>query len=45
MGIALITPFKADMSVDYEALLRLVEYQVIPSYVTVVINDKISATN
>lgn len=28
MGIALITPFKADMSVDYEALLRLVEYQV-----------------
>lgn len=28
MGIALITPFKTDMSVDYEALLRLVEYQV-----------------
>ena len=28
MGIALITPFKADMSVDYEALERLVEYQV-----------------
>lgn len=28
MGIALITPFKADMSVDYEALLRLVEFQV-----------------
>ena len=28
MGIALVTPFKADMSVDYEALLRLVEYQV-----------------
>ncbi len=28
MGIALITPFKADMSVDYEALERLVEFQV-----------------
>ena len=28
MGIALITPFKADMSVDYDALERLVEYQV-----------------
>ena len=28
MGIALITPFKADMSVDYDALKRLVEYQV-----------------
>ena len=28
MGIALVTPFKADMSVDYEALKRLVEYQV-----------------
>ena len=28
MGIALITPFKTDMSVDYEALLRLVEFQV-----------------
>lgn len=28
MGVALITPFKADMTVDYEALQRLVEYQV-----------------
>ena len=28
MGIALITPFKADMSVDYDALERLVEFQV-----------------
>lgn len=28
MGIALITPFKADFSVDYDALRRLVEFQV-----------------
>lgn len=28
MGVALITPFKSDGSVDYDALLRLVEYQV-----------------
>lgn len=28
MGIALITPFKSDFSVDYQALRRLVEYQV-----------------
>ena len=28
MGIALVTPFKADMSVDYDALQRLVEFQV-----------------
>ncbi len=28
MGIALITPFKSDMSVDYDALKRLVEFQV-----------------
>lgn len=27
LGIALITPFKQDGSVDYEAILRLVEYQ------------------
>ena len=27
LGIALVTPFKQDGSVDYEALLRLVEYQ------------------
>mgnify|MGYP002225476336 FL=1 len=27
MGVALITPFKEDDSVDYEALLRLVDYQ------------------
>ena len=28
MGIALITPFKSDGSVDYEALERLVNYQI-----------------
>ncbi len=28
MGVALITPFKSDKSVDYEALMRLVDYQV-----------------
>ena len=28
MGIALITPFMEDESVDYEALLKLVEYQI-----------------
>ena len=28
MGIALITPFKSDGSIDYDALLRLVEYQI-----------------
>ena len=28
MGIALITPFKEDESVDYEMLLKLVEYQI-----------------
>ncbi|MDM8145343.1 4-hydroxy-tetrahydrodipicolinate synthase [Bacteroides eggerthii] len=28
LGIALITPFKADGSIDYDALLRLVEYQI-----------------
>lgn len=28
MGVALITPFKEDGSVDYDSLLRLVEYQV-----------------
>ena len=28
MGVALITPFKEDESVDYEALGRLVDYQV-----------------
>lgn len=28
MGVALITPFKTDMTVDYEALQHLVEYQV-----------------
>lgn len=27
LGIALITPFKSDGSVDYESLIRLVEYQ------------------
>ena len=28
MGVALITPFKSDESVDYEALMRLGDYQV-----------------
>ncbi len=28
LGIALITPFKSDCSIDYEALLKLVEYQI-----------------
>lgn len=28
MGVALITPFKADKSVDYDALARLIEYQI-----------------
>ena len=28
MGVALITPFRQDGSIDYEALLRLVEFQV-----------------
>ncbi len=28
MGVALITPFKSDGSVDYDALMRLVDYQV-----------------
>lgn len=28
LGIALVTPFKADGSIDYDALLRLVEYQI-----------------
>ena len=27
MGVALITPFKEDESVDYDALMRLVDYQ------------------
>lgn len=27
LGIALITPFKEDGSVDYESLMRLVDYQ------------------
>ncbi len=27
MGVALITPFKEDESVDYEAIMRLVDYQ------------------
>ena len=27
MGVALITPFKEDESVDYDALIRLVDYQ------------------
>ena len=28
LGIALITPFKSDGSIDYDALLQLVEYQI-----------------
>lgn len=26
MGVALITPFKEDESVDYDALMRIVDY-------------------
>ena len=29
MGVALITPFKEDGSVDYKALVKLVEYQLL----------------
>ena len=28
LGIALVTPFKSDGSIDYDALTRLVEYQI-----------------
>ncbi len=28
MGVALITPFKSDESIDYDALARLVEHQI-----------------
>ncbi len=28
MGVALVTPFKKDMSVDYESLARIVEFQI-----------------
>ena len=28
MGVALITPFKADKSIDFDALSRLLEYQI-----------------
>ena len=28
LGVALITPFKEDGSIDYDALNRLVEYQI-----------------
>lgn len=28
LGVALVTPFKTDFSVDYEALARLIEYQI-----------------
>ncbi|MDE6817855.1 MAG: dihydrodipicolinate synthase family protein [Muribaculaceae bacterium] len=28
MGVALITPFKADKSIDFSALARLIEYQI-----------------
>lgn len=28
MGVALVTPFKADKSIDYPALARLIEYQI-----------------
>lgn len=32
MGVALITPFKEDESVDYDALMRLVDYQLQKQY-------------
>lgn len=28
MGVALITPFRSDESVDFSALSRLIEYQI-----------------
>ena len=28
MGVALITPFKEDESIDFDALARLLEYQI-----------------
>ncbi|MBD5213909.1 MAG: 4-hydroxy-tetrahydrodipicolinate synthase, partial [Bacteroidales bacterium] len=28
MGVALVTPFKVDKSIDYPALARLIEYQI-----------------
>ncbi|MDE6119982.1 MAG: dihydrodipicolinate synthase family protein, partial [Muribaculaceae bacterium] len=28
MGVALVTPFKADKSIDFQALARLVEHQI-----------------
>lgn len=28
MGVALITPFKDDESIDFDALSRLIEYQI-----------------
>ncbi len=28
LGVALVTPFKSDSTIDYEALLKLVEYQI-----------------
>ena len=28
MGVALITPFNEDKSIDYDALARLIEYQI-----------------
>ena len=28
LGIALVTPFKSDGQIDYEALVRLLEYQI-----------------
>ncbi|MDE6826561.1 MAG: dihydrodipicolinate synthase family protein, partial [Paramuribaculum sp.] len=28
MGVALITPFKSDKSIDFDALARLLEYQI-----------------
>ena len=32
MGVALITPFKEDESIDFEALSRLIEYLIPVSY-------------
>ena len=28
MGVALVTPFKQDKSIDFDALARLLEYQI-----------------
>ena len=40
LGIALITPFKSDGEVDYEALTRLVEYQIRNAWISCVLWER-----